>query len=369
MKHVYNNSELAHVWVHDWRRLGNGRNSTDSFYFQQNTIYSYGPHFPIARIVDMPNGDTVALFTTDTYGNTTAKHIGNTYSALQGNMPIYRVDNVKPNSEREHLGNWRGLRSELNAVRNRIRQAKTISDHDINYAVEKANHANEYAERFGITDRLEETEYPLIAYTEAERLRFTEKQRVNEIAAQAAADRAAANLAIETQKLNAARQARADKMARAQTIERLTFGLIKAPTTEYSRLSYGRPVVDDMEKAIRDWKRGKRSSLPYSYDGPVLLRVTDDKNVRTSMGVNIPMADCEAIWPEIRASHESQTETDNLKQRTIGVYRVQYLKNGDVKAGCHYVTYPEIRKLAIAMQWERATLGETLKYKFRKLAA
>lgn len=370
MKHVYTNSELPHVWVHDWRRLGNGRNSTDSFYFQQNTIYSYGHHFPIARIIDMPNGDTVSLFTGHDYSNTTARHKSETYRALDGNMPIFQVDNVLANTPNEHLANWKGLRSDLNTHRNAIRAAKNISDWMINGAVAAAEHANEYAQQFAITGRLESTEYPLVAYTEAERLRFTEQQRVGEIEAearraqtQAAADAASKSLAESRQKI-------AEKQARAELIQRLTFGLIKAPETQYSRLAYGRPTTESMSDAVSDWKRGKRSTLPYSYDGPVLLRITKGReSVRTSKGVTIPMSDCAAIWPEIKASYDGQTETDDIKQRSIGIYRVQYLRSGDVKAGCHYVTYAEIRKLAIAMNWETATFRERMEYKLRKLAA
>ena len=36
------------------------------FYFEENVIYSYGPHFPIARIVSLPAGGEGVLFTSRT---------------------------------------------------------------------------------------------------------------------------------------------------------------------------------------------------------------------------------------------------------------------------------------------------------------
>ena len=53
MKRVFSTiGETCHAWAHDWRRLGNGRNSTGNIYFQQNVIYSYGSHFPMAAFVE-----------------------------------------------------------------------------------------------------------------------------------------------------------------------------------------------------------------------------------------------------------------------------------------------------------------------------
>lgn len=69
MKHVFSDgSQVAHLWAHQSQQ--NARNSGGNFYFDGETIYSYGGHFPIARVY---NGKV--LFTLRTYSNTTAKHI------------------------------------------------------------------------------------------------------------------------------------------------------------------------------------------------------------------------------------------------------------------------------------------------------
>ena len=87
MKTVFNNSELAHIYAN--QRQQHGRNSNRSFYFEGKTIYSYGGHFPIAKIVANESGDDCMLFTYRTYSNTTAKQINIVRSATRQYKKIY----------------------------------------------------------------------------------------------------------------------------------------------------------------------------------------------------------------------------------------------------------------------------------------
>ena len=87
MKTVFNNSELAHIYAN--QRQQHGRNSNGSFYFEGKTIYSYGGHFPIAKIVANESGDDCMLFTYRTYSNTTAKQINIVRSATRQYKKIY----------------------------------------------------------------------------------------------------------------------------------------------------------------------------------------------------------------------------------------------------------------------------------------
>jgi len=73
MKKVFRGdpSTVAHMWANKSQsEATNGSN----FYFDGDTIYSYGNHFPIAKHVDFESKKAV-LFTDKTYSNTTAKHI------------------------------------------------------------------------------------------------------------------------------------------------------------------------------------------------------------------------------------------------------------------------------------------------------
>lgn len=66
--------ELYHVWAH--QKAPHGRARGTNVYFTGRTIYSYGSHFPMARLVlDSKSGNPVAvLHTTYCYSRTTAGH-------------------------------------------------------------------------------------------------------------------------------------------------------------------------------------------------------------------------------------------------------------------------------------------------------
>jgi len=79
MKTVVSPSEVAHLWAN--KVQDNARNSNNTIFFRDETIYSYGYHFPIAKHIINEQGDQAVLFTTRSYSNTTAKHIGKVHSA------------------------------------------------------------------------------------------------------------------------------------------------------------------------------------------------------------------------------------------------------------------------------------------------
>ncbi len=85
MKQVFNNSEIAHIWAA--QQQTEGRTSCGNFYFRNQTVFSYGSHFPIAVIV----GNDV-IFTMRSYSNTTAKHIGKVRRAVSHKNIIWCYD-------------------------------------------------------------------------------------------------------------------------------------------------------------------------------------------------------------------------------------------------------------------------------------
>jgi hypothetical protein len=77
MKRVFSSQkETAQVFAK--QSQNSGQSSTGTLYFNNNAIYSYGYHFPIAYII----GDNLAIFNHRGYSNTTAKHKSNVLSAL-----------------------------------------------------------------------------------------------------------------------------------------------------------------------------------------------------------------------------------------------------------------------------------------------
>jgi hypothetical protein len=85
-----NNKEVAHSWAHQTQSRASG----SSFYYVGETIYSYGSHFPIARLFTHPKTKGRAvLFTTHGYSVTTSKHKGYARAAVS-HLPVFLVDDV-----------------------------------------------------------------------------------------------------------------------------------------------------------------------------------------------------------------------------------------------------------------------------------
>ncbi len=80
-----NNKQVAHLWANQSKQSAKGSN----FYFEGNTIYSYGRHFPIAKIMN----ENLIFFTTRKYSNTTSKHKVYTFSSIDRTK--YKILEVK----------------------------------------------------------------------------------------------------------------------------------------------------------------------------------------------------------------------------------------------------------------------------------
>lgn len=84
MKKVVDKHTVAHLWMN--QQQDEARTPTSNLYFNKNTIYSYGSHFPIATHCTNKKGEKAILFTTRSYSNTTSQHISIVRSATWGRV-------------------------------------------------------------------------------------------------------------------------------------------------------------------------------------------------------------------------------------------------------------------------------------------
>lgn len=84
------NKQTAQLFAQQTKRTG--KNANSSLYFEGDTIYSYGYHFKIAKIIS----PKTAVFTTRKYSVTTAKHKNDVMRALidNGYTNIMKVDTI-----------------------------------------------------------------------------------------------------------------------------------------------------------------------------------------------------------------------------------------------------------------------------------
>ncbi len=118
-RHVYPADMVAHLWAH--RSQDSARNRSN-FYFDGDTILSYGPHFPIARHVTTKRGSAV-LFTTRSYSATTAGHKCIVEGACR-HLTVFRVWNVCDTNRKGQFDEYRQRYVELARKYTRARSNK-----------------------------------------------------------------------------------------------------------------------------------------------------------------------------------------------------------------------------------------------------
>lgn len=80
---VFDNSMVAHVW--NAQRQDFGRSHNGNFYFEGDTLFSYGTHFPVAHIA--PDG--AAIHNSDTFGVSTSGHQSDAANASRNRVRFY----------------------------------------------------------------------------------------------------------------------------------------------------------------------------------------------------------------------------------------------------------------------------------------
>lgn len=88
MRTVFNSRyEVAHLWAHQLQ--DEARYSGGNFYFDGDTIYSYGSHFPCGRIVHNRNGQQAYILNSNSYSNSTSRHQSETLGSIPGYATIF----------------------------------------------------------------------------------------------------------------------------------------------------------------------------------------------------------------------------------------------------------------------------------------
>lgn len=160
MRTIVNSREVAHLWAH--QAQDHARNSGGTVKFQEKVIYSYGHHFPIAAFVTDMRGEEVILFTTRTYGVTTAKHCGYVRSAIPSHyyksgrlfhVPLagneWHRDILHPDRVRVYVQSYKERIDELGAKFAGARKPELY----IGALQGLINEANAFCKRFGLADR------------------------------------------------------------------------------------------------------------------------------------------------------------------------------------------------------------------------
>jgi hypothetical protein len=140
MKKVFSDqSKVAHLWAN--KEQDEATNQGRSFFFNRETIYSYGRHFPIAKHVQDQAGNDYILFTERGYSNTTSKHISITRGACRNSEVVYCY-----NPDNGHESNFKYWFDEIEAEINKLAKARKpeIYLNNIEYVATKVKRYSQF---------------------------------------------------------------------------------------------------------------------------------------------------------------------------------------------------------------------------------
>lgn len=131
---------VAHAWANKTKPRLKGTN----MYFEGDTIYSYGDHFPVARHVCTDRNDNVVLFTTREYSVTTSAH-KSTIGRACSHLETFRVPFVNAGTfTNKHEMN---LRDYNERTRELISKAKKAIKYGSSY-LDQLDNLHEQARRY-----------------------------------------------------------------------------------------------------------------------------------------------------------------------------------------------------------------------------
>lgn len=291
-----NNRNVAHAWAHQHKARATGSN----FYFEGDTIYSYGRHFPIARI-DVDRG--IVWFTTRGYSNTTAKHISLARQAIPSVYTVAYVDSVD-SPERSFMI----YRDEALGLLERRRTEKWTRD----VGTFLAN----LGAFFNATNAMKYD-----AETVSLKMRESVADAANRLSA--ARDEYLEAYAANSAKREADAKKRAEKAREkmAEKVAEFHAGEV-GPSTEFKKVL-----------------------------GTDLLRVYRGE-VQTSQGVTFGVADAKTFWMHlghiIRGALDFDARAEGFELK-FGDFRLNRIVGGTIYAGCHKIERAEVMRFAASL--------------------
>ena len=350
-RHVFPTNEIPHIWFH--KTQSDARNAQGNLYFENETIYSYGSHFPIARHVKNKSGKKSAiLFTTRSYSSTTSGHISAVRSSIPHGVTVFHVydPSLTSNSMSLHVPQY--LKDiELTAKSAFERKTETTRNEDVNSAKSLIAECRAFCAFFG----LKVPNFSKLPKIDADKLArqaqaIKDRQHAKDEAQRARWEAESAQHKAEADQWNASG--------------------ICTHTPKHDAHNYGdvhtcdrmREEEEWLAKSadiIERWRQGDPSAvLRNPWNLPVMLRIrtfnADESaqyavaQVETSRGARIPVSHAIRGLRFVRSvvqRHEAfQTNGHTFH---LGNYKIDRIDvDGTLTADCHVISYAEIESIA-----------------------
>lgn len=295
-KRYRSQQECAHAWVHGLSESGYASN----FFFEGSVIYSYGHHFPIARI----NGQTV-FFTESAYSSSTAHHKSVASSAASHlefiSVHHVPVDNIDPARNRTFI--------------------KLNIDQWVSEIGSLIDLYNRYPRRKRLLREIDEIHQKLLRFIDVLNIRPTVSlKRLHENLSQDTL----LNF-IESEKSRVARNKK-----RLQTAQLTKFN-----------------------ESLKKWKKAQTSTLsivnPLDHNLACLRVDTATEYIETTKGIRVPLVAAEALYRYIRRF--LMNTKGNTSFRILD-FDVSTIDENFLIVGCHTIPMSEVESIAQDLGWK-----------------
>jgi hypothetical protein len=320
MKKVFRHSaEVAHIWAQ--QNQPEGRTPTGHCFFENKFIWSYGKHYCLGAILTNKKGEKIALLNEDSSSPTTNGQRGDVRSAVSHYRKLYTTHSIlyllfsyryapvadfKAALIRDVATyTTRALISAAKSASNR--RKPSLIESDINGGLWVFNQGVDLLAFYGLKPDKKTVKLAAL-------IQGNHAQVIAQNSAMVAREKKAREKAAKIEK------AEKEKLALAM--------LNQWRNNEF---------LDYKEQyAFR--------CLPFT----ALRVMADGENVETSKGAYFPVSHALKAFPHIRECKEqSQGVKANNHAMKLGSYHIdEVFANGDVKAGCHFVTWAEIELIA-----------------------
>lgn len=345
-----NNSMIAHLWANESQESANGSN----FYFEGESIYSYGRHFEVGRIVRNKRGEKAYLINDRYYSHTTSKHQYYVREAIPTGSKVFSVGYNMSNT-----GNMAFVTSGLESIKDAIekyKKARTELPYQNVWGAFKnlmgyieffdmgtpqrllKKSANEW---FGNNHELS------LKSDKIKREHARELKRIFQILLnhQALEVLGTVNVIVDEVCGEGTWLKYRKRVEKHRISEKLRE--LKELEEERSR---------DFHEKLEKWKSGELDFLHacgfISYDKPNVWMRIKGGIIETSKEIKIGIEEARRMWQVVSLLHQGGQFRHGLVEDVDGNrWRINRYENDILTAGCHRIAYSEMESIAKQLGW------------------
>ena len=295
--------EVAHAWANQTHESMRGCN----VYFEGDTIFSYGAHFPIAR----HDGKGNVLFTAQDYSVSTSKHKSIVRRACT-HLRVFTVPYVGRIESTRHSNNLDFYQKQIAEQYGKAGRAHKYGREHLSAAESFAREAVDYANTYYFDDQSAR----LAAIKRIEGLEISSAERQHII--------------DKSERWETETQAREERRAKA--------------------------IEENNREAISEWKAGERREMPHGVQKIYLRKnpkwwIDAKDSVQTSWGARVPLDDARLLY-RFAASRKESGWQSNGETFDVGGFRLERVNEHGIVVGCHRIAWDEVDRLAEAEGWK-----------------